>query len=149
MTRKTLTSQKLGILLGTATTTINPPETQRRGKLWLICLQKVPLFLYQIKPHFSLLMSYFSSLVASVFTLVSYEKKCVDSFPMSTFPVADAEQKVHLQHVSPCVRSSQFQVPIVDLSLWKNSLILHWRRHRWILHHPVAKCREPYDLNAV
>jgi len=41
MTRKILTSQKLGILLETATTTINPPETQRRGKLGLL---EFPLF---------------------------------------------------------------------------------------------------------
>ena len=101
MTRKTLTSQKLGILLETATTTISLPETQRRGKSWLLCLRKVPLF--QVKPGFSLLMMSGARVISAIW-LLQCSPQCLmkrnELIPspscMSIFPVADAGQKVHL-----------------------------------------------------
>lgn len=150
MTRKTPTSQKLGILLETATTTINPPETQRRGELCLLCLQKVPTapfpglltWLFTFDDVWS--QSYFR------IWLLQWPpwclRKCVDSLPTVYEDVPSGRHWTGdwdsiCEHISPSIWRSQFQAPTADLSLLKNSSSLHSHQNRWILH-PVAECME-------
>lgn len=137
MTRRTLTSQKLGILLETATTTINPPETQRRGELCLICLQKVPTapfpglqtWLFTFDDVWS--QSYFR------IWLIQWPPWCLrkrnvlipSPLCMKKFQVADAGQEIPSVNTFLLVSGAlRFRLPPLILVCWKiPPLYIHGR----------------------